>query len=137
MSDSREFHEPGCARLSVVNGEYGICNCISYIPKYEGIPEVIETFDKLKELHIKKNQDYTGESPDPFFNFNVSTDIHSLFKNEQDKTYATMIGIKLGRISALLNSGKEPNNESLLDSFDDLIVYTALWKANLMRRTKE
>lgn len=98
------------------------------------IPGLLETFDKLKELHIKKNQDYTGKSGNPFFNFDVAESVSSLFDKNEDKTYAVMIGIKIGRIVALLNSGKEPNNESLLDSFDDLIVYAAIWKADIERR---
>jgi len=112
--------------------------CLEHGPmevvKQEGIKSVIDTFDSLKELHIKKNQDYTGNSLDPFFNFNVATDIHSLFYINRDKTFATIIGIKLGRIAALLNSGKPANNESVLDSFDDAIVYLALWKADLESR---
>lgn len=98
------------------------------------IPGLLETFDKLKELHIKKNQDYTGKSGNPFFNFDVAESVSSLFDKNEDKTYAVMIGIKIGRIAALLNSGKEPNHESLLDSFDDLIVYAAIWKADIERR---
>lgn len=98
------------------------------------IKELIETFDALKELHIKKNEDYTGKSINPFFNFAVAEQVASLFGDDRDKVFATMVGIKLGRISALLNSGKPPNNESLLDSFDDLIVYAAIWKADIQRR---
>lgn len=98
------------------------------------IQEVIDTLSQLKELHIRKNQDYSGDSPDPFFNFNVAVDIETLFDSERDKVFATMVGIKIGRISAILNSGKTPNNESLLDSFDDLIMYAALWKADVTRR---
>lgn len=126
--------DPNCPRdeIRLYQG-----NELKGVIKMAGIPSVIETFDKLKELHIKKNQDYTGNSSDPFFNFNVATYIHSLFNNERDKTFATMIGIKLGRISALLNSGKSPNNESVMDSFDDAIVYLALWKADLINRLPE
>ena len=101
------------------------------------IPGLLETFDRLKELHIKKNQDYTGKSGNPFFNFDVAESISNLFDNNIDKTYAVMIGIKIGRIAALLNSGKEPNNESLLDSFDDLIVYCAIWRADIEREARQ
>lgn len=60
-----------------------------------------------------------------------------LFQKNDDKVYATMIGIKIGRLSALLNSEAKPNNESVLDSFDDLIVYAAIWKADVERRLTE
>lgn len=98
------------------------------------IPEVIETFDKLKELHRRKNADYTGNSNDPFYNFNVAIHLVEQFSSNRDKVYACMVGIKLGRIAALTNSGAVPNNESLLDSFDDLICYSTIWKADVNRR---
>lgn len=98
-----------------------------------GIPEVIETFQKLLTLHIKKNEDYTGKDSNRFFNFNVADTISNLFESNRDKVFSTMIGIKLGRIAALLNSGKAANNESVLDSFDDLIIYAAIWKADCQR----
>lgn len=100
------------------------------------IPGVIETFDKLKELHIKKNQDYTGKSSNPYFNFDVATELQMLFHDDWHKTYATMIGIKLGRIAALLNSGNTANHESIEDSFDDLIVYAAIWKSTIIRTNR-
>src|SRR3954471_15957747 len=99
-----------------------------------GIPGVVETFDKLKELHIRKNQDYTGKSEDSFFNFRVASQLTRIFKMNDDKVYSTMVGIKLGRLAALLNSEARPNHESVLDSFDDLIVYAAIWKSDVKQR---
>ena len=101
-----------------------------------GIPGVVETFDKLKELHLKKNQDYTGTSQNPYFNLDVAESLHSLFKNDADKVYATMLGIKLGRIAELLNSRNTANHESVEDSFDDLIVYSAIWKSTVKRTNR-
>ncbi len=95
---------------------------------------VEDTFDKLKALHIKKNEDYTGKSNNPFFNFDVADTISYYFASNRDRVYATMIGIKLGRIAALLNTNNTPNHESIEDSFDDLIVYAALWKADYQER---
>lgn len=93
------------------------------------IPGLIETFEKAIEIHKKKNEDYTGKSTDPFYNFNVAEYIASQFESDRNKVFATMVGIKLGRLAALLNSGKTPNNESIEDSFDDLIVYAGIWKS--------
>lgn len=94
------------------------------------IPGVVETLEKLKQLHIKKNEDYSPPG-NPTFNFDVATNLMSLFTSDSDKVFATMIGIKLARIAVLLNKGYAvPNYESVLDSFDDLIVYTAIWKAS-------
>ena len=98
------------------------------------IPGLVKTLERLKELHIRKNQDYTGESKDPFFNFHVAGFLTSIFRRNPDKVYATLVGVKLGRLAALLNSDKEPNNESILDSFDDLIVYSAIWRQEVEKR---
>jgi hypothetical protein len=97
------------------------------------IKEVTETFEKLIMLHRKKNEDYTGDKGNPFFNFDVAGDISKLFIEADDKVFATMVGIKLGRIAALRSSGKRPNHESVLDSFDDAIVYLAIWKAKIQQ----
>jgi hypothetical protein len=97
------------------------------------IPEVIRTFENAIELHKKKNQDYTGGRIDLFFNFNVAEYVATLFASDRDRVFATMVGIKLARLAALLELGK-PNFESVLDSFDDMIVYTAIWKADVQRR---
>ena len=93
------------------------------------IPGVLETFERLKKLHVDKNDDYATEV-DPFFNFNEAEHIASLFNGDKDKVYATMVAIKLSRLAVLLNSGKDAVNESVLDSFDDAIVYMAIWRAD-------
>jgi hypothetical protein len=101
------------------------------------IPGLVKTLERLKELHIKKNQDYTGKSKNPFFNFTVASNLTRLFEKNDDKVYSTLIGIKLGRLAALLNSDAKPNNESVLDSFDDLIVYSTIWRQDVERRLTE
>jgi len=101
------------------------------------IPSVVKTFDKLKELHIRKNADYTGKSKNRFYNFRIASFFTRIFDNNEDKVYATIIGIKFGRLSALLNSKNCPQNEPVLDSFDDAIVYLAIWKADVERRLTE
>lgn len=98
---------------------------------------VVATFDNLKDLYIKKNQDYTGVSGNKFFNFDVARELMEKFQHDRDKVYVNMIGIKLGRLAALLNSGAVPNHESISDSFDDLIVYAAIWKADRITREED
>jgi len=44
-----------------------------------------------------------------------------------DKVYVTLIIVKLVRLAVLLSGQKKPNNESIEDSFKDLINYCALW----------
>lgn len=98
------------------------------------VPGVVETFEKLIKLHRAKNDDYSGEN-EPFFNFNFAEYVASLFKGVKDKVYVTQIAIKLARLSVVLYK-TTPNNESVEDTFDDLITYSALWKADYMNRTK-
>jgi hypothetical protein len=95
------------------------------------VPGVIETFDNLKNLHKKKNDDYTGEKG-PFFNFEFCEYFAGLFSNTRDKVYAVFVGVKLARLSVVLT--RPPSNESVTDSFDDAIVYLALWKADYVSR---
>jgi hypothetical protein len=97
------------------------------------IPEVVNTFDKLKALHNLKNSDYAPQG-DPFFNFSFQEWFSKHYDNARDKVFAIMISVKFARLSVLLNKNGEPNNESIEDSFDDAIVYTTLWKADYMRR---
>jgi hypothetical protein len=98
------------------------------------IPGVVETFEKLIKLHRSKNDDYSGDN-EPFYNFDFAEYIASLFKGAKDKVYVTQIAIKLARLSVVLYKST-PNNESVEDTFDDLICFGALWKANWMSRNK-
>jgi len=43
-----------------------------------------------------------------------------------------MVGIKLARLAVVLT--KPPNHESVNDTFDDAIVYMAIWKADYHNR---
>lgn len=82
---------------------------------------------------MSKRYDYTTNADlDNHENFKRSAELSSWFKNEQDKSYVILIGTKLARLGSLLDS-KEPNNESIDDTFLDLINYCALW---MERRTE-
>lgn len=93
------------------------------------IPEI---FKKCQKLTMSKRHDYTS-STDNHENFKRAAELSSWFKNEQDKPYIVHIGTKLARLGSLLDT-KEPNNESIEDSFMDLIVYCSLW---MERRTEK
>ena len=95
----------------------------------------------MKEVHIKKNEDY-ADSNNPFSNFDVSEYIISLFSNNRDKTFAWPVGTKLARLATLLNKldndpSSTPNNESIEDTMIDIANYMLLWKADLKNRTLE
>lgn len=93
-----------------------------------GIPTFLQLLETMRETHEKKNADYS-DGDDRFSNFNFSAELIKHFNDPIDQVFAGIIGIKLGRISALRNSGKTPNNESLLDSYIDLTNYCGLWYA--------
>jgi hypothetical protein len=94
--------------------------------------KIEQIFKLCRKLTISKRHDYTSSS-DNHENFKRSAELASWFKNEQDKPYIILIGTKLARLSSLLDV-KEPNNESIDDSFMDLINYCALWAE---RRTEK
>src|SRR3972149_5938730 len=98
------------------------------------IPEFIAALEKMKNIHIKKNEDYSSDS-NPFSNFDVAEYGISLFKSDRDKTFACPIFTKLARLSVLLSTNKLPNNESIDDSFIDIANYILLWKIDAQRRT--
>lgn len=92
------------------------------------------------KLLTKKEHDYTKDgSKNRYENFEKSAVLISWFDDPIDKAFASLIGTKLARLSALLNKDEEPNNESLQDTFIDLSNYSALWGANreYRRRKKE
>lgn len=97
--------------------------------------KVQEIFKKCLKVTMSKRQDYTSNSEaDNHENFKRSAEISSWFTDEQDKPYAVLIGTKLARLGALLSSERESNNESIDDTFMDLVNYCALWAE---RRTEK
>jgi len=78
-----------------------------------------------KTLMLVKSHDYTS-TEDRYENFRRQAILTSWFSEEQDKVFVSVIGIKLARLASLLGQ-KEPKNESIEDTFIDLINYCALW----------
>ena len=91
-----------------------------------------EIFKKCQKITLSKRHDYTS-SDDNHENFKRSAELASWFKSDQDKAYAVLIGTKLARLATLLDN-KEPNNESIEDTFLDLTNYCALFAE---RRTEK
>ncbi len=85
-----------------------------------------ELMDKGRALLKLKADDYTSGLSDRYENFNRSSEVISWFKNDTDKVFVTLITTKLARLASLLDS-KSPKNESIEDSFVDLINYCSLW----------
>lgn len=90
--------------------------------------KIDKIFEKCLSLTMKKRQDYTSKPEvDSHENFKRSAEIASWFINKDDKPYAVLIATKLSRLATLLSGDKDPQNESVADSFEDLINYCALW----------
>lgn len=81
--------------------------------------EVITT--QMKETLFKKGNDYSNK--DRLSNFKLAGAICGL-KAEQN--CLSLIATKVARLGVLLNSDKEPNNESVQDSVLDLANYSIL-----------
>lgn len=99
------------------------------------VPEFIEAIEKMREIHIKKNEDY-AEEYNPFSNFDFSSEFASHFRSEWS-SYAVLIGTKIARLSVLLAKEEKPNNESIEDTFIDVANYFLLWRAQWLRKQNE
>jgi len=79
---------------------------------------------ECNEVMKVKSVDYTTHSRHE--NFERMTEVMSWFKSEKDKPFVGFIACKIARLASLLDR-HEPNNESINDSFKDLINYCILW----------
>lgn len=96
-------------------------------------PDFERLLEEMRALHQRKNEDYARED-DPLSNFRFAAWLAEGFADPLDRTFATLLGVKLARIQQLTCPGAgAPNFESLADSFRDLATYAAIWAAE---RTK-
>jgi len=100
------------------------------------IQSLIDDLEAIAALHKKKNDDYANDS-NPFLNFDQCSEILEWFSNPRDLAFIWPIANKLSRLANLLNSSKQPNNESIEDSLLDIATYVLLWKADLKRRLEQ
>jgi len=77
---------------------------------------------EMAALHDQKNHDYAHDE-NPYSNFEEAAAEAGLTVAQ---VFAVMIGIKNARIRELERAGKDPQNESVLDSYMDRCMYTAL-----------
>lgn len=78
-------------------------------------------FSKMREIMLKKGNDYATQ--DRLSNFKLAGNICGISPEVQ---CLSLIATKVARLSVLLHSQNEPNNESISDSIIDLINYAAL-----------
>lgn len=80
------------------------------------------------EVFRRKNHDYAGRLG-TYHNFEYAARVAEPFADPVDRVFATMVGIKMGRLAALTESGAAPNCESVQDTRSDLATYVAIWEA--------
>ena len=101
------------------------------------IKDTQDTFNKCLATMIRKNADYSGEKEmgsDPFRNFmNAKMAGVSI----QQGILVRMVD-KFSRVSGLLANGNQPKvaDESVIDTLDDLINYTAILKSTIINNIK-
>lgn len=78
-----------------------------------------------EKLMKSKRADYSDGSIHQ--NFDRSKSVIAWFSDDTDKVYVTLITTKLARLAVLLSNDREPNSESISDSFKDLVNYCTLW----------
>lgn len=87
-----------------------------------GSPVFYEILEIMAEVHHKKQHDYAQED-NPFSNFEFAARSTNV---DVDIVFRVMLGIKEARLVELLDSGKKPNNEAILDTLIDHAVYSVL-----------
>jgi len=93
-----------------------------------------EAHKRRMNIRSKKAHDYAKEDDDCLSNFKVMAELAEVLKKYGysipiDKPYGTAFWHLLHKVVRILNlwsEGKSPLNESLQDSFDDLINYACL-----------
>lgn len=83
-----------------------------------------------------KSHDYTSGKTDRYENFRRQAIIVSWFKDPIDQAFVGVIAIKIARLASLLGN-KKPKNETIQDTFIDLINYSALWGGYRIKPTVE
>jgi hypothetical protein len=91
-----------------------------------------ETFDSCYEIAVRKNSDYGGSNTNPFNNFKNSLTVGVPI----EKGIMVRMMDKVSRISTLLEKEAMVSDESINDTLDDLINYTAILKSYLKRKNE-
>ena len=93
-------------------------------------PHFLKALDMMREIHERKNADYSVED-NPFSNFEFAAAHAGV---TVDQVFLVLDGIKIARMKNLQESGKKPNNESLLDTFMDRATYATIHWAYQLKK---
>ena len=78
--------------------------------------ESVKALQECIDLQLKKSQDYQSDSS------NITQAMH--YRRRVDTIHDIILG-KITRATSLLESGKDPNFESLEDTYKDMINYAS------------
>jgi hypothetical protein len=78
---------------------------------------------RMVEMNRRKRADYASDS-DIFLNFRVNAQMMRLEGYDYKEDCLSMVCRKVNRITNL--RGRDPQNETVLDSYEDLAVYATL-----------
>lgn len=95
------------------------------------LKDLKETFSNCLAVAERKNADYAG-SEDPFRNFKNS----NLVGVTPARAILVRITDKLSRIGNLLDNEAQVKDESIIDTLDDLINYSAILKSVIKNNVK-
>ncbi len=88
-----------------------------------------EAVDKMKDITIAKNADYTGATDDPFANFKV---VEAVGICSTEQGFATRMMDKQSRIASFIKNGTlKVKDESVTDTLLDLANYCILFAGYL------
>lgn len=100
--------------------------------RFEQEIEFTNIVSKMEQTLLRKGNDYS--TTDRLSNFKMAGAISGLKPEVQ---CLSLISTKVARLGVLLNSDKEPNNESVQDSVLDLANYSILLSMILTDKEKE
>jgi hypothetical protein len=95
-------------------------------------PSLAQLIEEILRVHLKKSHDYT-HGGNPYSNFEG---ISSRTGLPIDKVFQVQISVKEERLVSLLTEAKDPQNESILDTYLDQALYTLLRAAYAWKKAK-
>jgi len=90
-----------------------------------------EALDIMRDLHRQKNNDYS--SAGEFDNFEITAKATGL---SVEMVILVQIANKIARLNALNKTGKQPNFESLEDTWKDLATYSTIGYSYFLKDKK-
>lgn len=118
-----EHGHTGCEKCDCATLRYDKSNMKTQTPVHGGDPEYLALLDEMRDLHIRKNAGYSGDSVDRWANFRLSNSLGvspflGVLVRMSDKW------IRITNLSK--NNNFDMVNESLRDTLMDLAAYALI-----------